>query len=149
MGDERVDMKSRVSHPLAKLANALAHTAVACYWVVALVLVFSYSVHFNEIMARRWAYSCWCGWLFMWFVLELVKVALSTIVELSQLNQRRRLVDHTRLKDRVAMKREKKIKQMTSLAKAQGVPVPMFNSLLPVPPLPPEPPPGMGDASAG
>merc|ERR1740121_339756 len=145
-------MKSSVPTPAAHLATAMAHTAAACYWIVGLVLTVSFAVHFNSMTAKRWAYSCLSGWLFTWCVLEVVKVMLTTIVELSQLNQRRNLVNEDRLKERIQAKREKKMKQMTTLAQTTGVPVPALNmnSLLPVPPPPPEPPPPMGaDASAG
>merc|ERR1712217_663904 len=122
--------------PAAILATALAHTACTCYWIVALILTTSFAVHFNSVTAQRWGYSCISGWLFTWFVLEIVKVMLSTILEISQLNQRSRLVDHTRLQDRVAMKKARKMKQMASLANASGIAVPKLHSLLPVPPPP-------------
>lgn len=148
--DERVDMKNKIPHPMAQLVNALAHMAVASYWIVAFVLSGIYAAHFPRKTAVHWAYSCISGWLFMWFVLEVVKIGLLTILELSQFNQRRRLHDHSKLKDKVAFKKAMKMKQMSAMAHASGIAVPTMHALLPAPPLPPEPPPpALGDASAG
>merc|ERR1712113_211342 len=123
--------------------------AVVCYWLVALVLAVAYAMRFNPSTAKKWAYSCMSGWAFTWLVLEIVKVTLSTILELSQLGQRKRMHDYTKLKDKVAAKKAAKMKQMLAMATRDGIPVPKLHPLLPVPPLPPEPPPALGDASAG
>jgi len=146
--DERVDMKSRVPHPMAYLATIMAHVAVGCFSIASLVLAVVYGIHFSARAAASWAYSCASGWLFMWFILEVVKITLSTILELSQLNQRRRLHDHPKLKDKVALKKAMKMKQMSAMAHASNVAAPKMHSLVPAP-LPDEPPPAMGDASAG
>merc|ERR1719440_507825 len=55
--DERVDMRSSVSHPMAQVANALAYTAVVSYWVIALTLTSVYSVYLNSRDAIRWVYA--------------------------------------------------------------------------------------------
>jgi len=141
--DERVDMRQSVASPLAHVANVLAHTAVACYWATALVLTVVYSAHLNRKTAVRWLYACLCSWGFTWFVLEMVKAMLVTILVLQQLNQRRRLNDHKSLKDQVALKKAMKMRRMTAMARAAGMDV---QKMLP-PPVPPEP--SMGDASAG
>lgn len=163
--DERVDMKMNISHPAALLVNAIAHTAVAMYWTVATALAVMYAVYFVPAIATRWAYSCISGWIFTWFVLEFVKVALSAIIEMSQLNQRKLLSDPAKLKARIFHKTERKKKQMEAKSNAAGA-MPKMHSLLPRPPLPPDAPPGvrpgeqlqmlglgappaLGDASAG
>uniref|UniRef100_A0A7S1L5D0 Uncharacterized protein n=1 Tax=Alexandrium catenella TaxID=2925 RepID=A0A7S1L5D0_ALECA len=147
--DERVDMKNRIPHPMATLVNALAHMAVASFWVVSFLLSGVYAAHFPRETAIRWAYSCISGWLFMWFALEVVKIGLVTILELSQFNQRCRLHDQFKLKDKVALKKAMKMKQMSAMAQASGITVPKMLALVPAPPMPPEPPPALGDASAG
>jgi len=148
--DERVDMKSRIGHPMAQAASALVHTAVTCYWITALALTVTYAARFGHNTAIRWAYSCIAGWLFLGLILEVVRNTLTTILELSQLNQRRRLQDHLRLKDRVALKKALKKKQMVDLVKMPGiVPAPEPRPARPPPPLPADPPPALGDDAAG
>mmetsp|Transcript_23961 Transcript_23961/g.54477 ORF Transcript_23961/g.54477 Transcript_23961/m.54477 type:complete len:135 (-) Transcript_23961:120-524(-) len=134
---------------MSQLINALAHMAVASYWIVAFVLSGCYAAHFPRKTAVHWAYSCICGWLFMWVVLEVVKIGLLTILELSQFNQRCRLSDQTKMKDKVALKKAMKMKQMSAMAERSGIPIPKMHSLMPAPPMPPQPPPALGDASAG
>lgn len=155
--DERVDMKTNASHPLARTANAMAHMAVATYWIAASAVAVAYALYFGPATATRWAYACLSGWAFTWLVLEAVKVALTAILELSELSQRRSVSEHFKIKERVKLKTERKKRQMEALGKAAGI-VPKMHSLLPRPPLPPEPPPAManhpsipalGDASAG
>jgi len=155
--DERVDMRSSVPHPMAQVANALAYTAVVSYWATALVLTSVYALHLSSRDSLRWLYSCLCSWAFTWIVLEVVKTFLVTILELQQLSQRRRVRDHRSLKDQVEKKRAIKMKQMTALAQASGLPIPPMVALGPMPPFPPgsSPPtfprPGLsrGDESAG
>eukprot|EP00929_Paragymnodinium_shiwhaense_P121831 TRINITY_DN9420_c0_g2_i2.p1 TRINITY_DN9420_c0_g2~~TRINITY_DN9420_c0_g2_i2.p1 ORF type:complete len:2538 (+),score=510.05 TRINITY_DN9420_c0_g2_i2:206-7819(+) len=151
--DERVDMKSSVSHPMAVLANALAHIAVACYWVAALAIVAFYAVHFTDLTAKRWVFACLSAWAFNWFVLEFVKIALATILELSLFAQRRRTQDHKSAREKATMKKNMKWRQMEAIAAASGVFMPKAGqpgrSQSNMPPLPPEPPPNRGDASAG
>jgi len=153
--DERVDMKSSVPHPMAQVANAMAYTAVVCFWTTALVLTGVYSVHLNGKDALRWLYSCLIGWAFTWFVLELVKAVLVTILELQQLNQRRRIKDHHSLRDQVAMKKARKMKAMEAMdiLNIPGGPAQIERSPIEILQLPPPPvPPERGqqpDASAG
>lgn len=143
--DERVDMRSSVPHPMAQVANALAYTAVVSYWITALILTAVYAVHLSSRDSLRWLYSCLSSWIFTWFILEVVKALLVTILELQQLSQRRRLRDHRSLRDQVAMKKAAKMKQMTAIAQSTGIAIPQL-AVLPAPPMPP---PAMGDASAG
>merc|ERR1719277_457967 len=124
-------MKSSIGHPMAHLASLLAHIAVLCYWIVSLILCTVYAVHFKRATALRWLYSCLSGWLFTWLVLEMVKVTLSTVLELSQFYQRRKMADNSRFKDKVLHLRNQKRKKMERFARL--VPGP--------PPLPPNPPP--------
>jgi hypothetical protein len=170
--DERVDMRSSVPHPMAQVANALAYTAVVSYWITALILTAIYAVHLSSRDALRWLYSCLSSWIFTWFVLEIVKSILVTILEIQQLSQRRRLRDHKSLRDQVALKKTLKMKQMTALAASTGIEIPFFidedeKSAVPLSPQlsiissfshgtpslgdpsPRLPPPAMGDASAG
>jgi hypothetical protein len=142
--DERVDMRSSVPHPMARVANALAYTAVVSYWMVALILTAVYAVHLSSRDSIRWLYSCLSSWVFTSFVLEIVKTLLVTILELQQLSQRRRLRDQRSLKDQVAMKKAMKMKQMQSQFLASGLRLPKHLEQ----PKPPEPP-ASGDESAG
>lgn len=162
--DERIDMKSNVPHPMARLANVIAHMAVALYWILACVITFDYALYFAPNTAVQWAFACLSAWLFTFLVLELVKVALAAILELSQLSQRKRLCDHSKFKERVRMNTERKIKKMKEKERS-GALAPGFSALLPQvhsggrPPLPAESPPptrgrpreapALGDASAG
>merc|ERR1712187_906207 len=107
-----VDLKTSVTHPMAQAANLLAHVAVLCYWLVAMIISLSYGVHFSKTIAQRWLYACLSGWVFTCFVLELVKIALATILELSMLGQRQGMEDQTAARDRAAQKRAVKHKQM-------------------------------------
>lgn len=122
--DERVDIKSAVTHPMAQLANMMAHTAVTCYWIVALVLVLLYTVHFDDKTALLWLYSCITSWIFMGLCLESIKLVLGTILEIQQYNLRRRAKDHKQLYDQVLNKKNFKMKQMTAMATAAGIPLP-------------------------
>lgn len=135
--DERVDIKSAVTHPMAQLANMMAHTAVTCYWIVALVLTLFYTVHFDDKTALLWLYSCITAWIFLGICLEIVKLVLSTILEIQQYNLRRRAKDHKQLYDQVLHKKGIKMKQMTAMATAAGIPIPKAAQ------------PTMGDAGAG
>lgn len=139
--DERVDLKSSAPHPMAQAANALAHIAVASYWLVALSLVLSYAVYFSSTVARLWTYAVLSGWVFTCLVLELVKVALSTILELSLLSQRKRLEDHRRLREKATTRKAAKWRQMEVAGASRGVSLPTLASGGARPPLPPEPPP--------
>lgn len=144
--DERVDMRSSLPHPMAAVANALAYTAVVSYWTTALLITTVYTVLLSSRDSLRWLYSCLSGWAFSLFVLEIVKALLVTILELQQLNQRRRLKDHQSLKDQVRLKKERKMKEMTKAAIKEGKAVPAGPLQLPVlpasgeqggPPMPP------------
>jgi len=146
--DERVDMRASVPHPMAQLANAMAYAAVVSYWITALILTAVYAVHLSSRDALRWLYSCLSSWVFTWFILEIVKALLVTILELQQLTQRRRIRDHKQLHNQVAFKKALKMKQMTALAQASGISIPQL-PVAPAPPLPPESSPAKGDFAAG
>jgi hypothetical protein len=133
--DERVDIKSAVTHPMAQLANMMAHTAVTCYWIIALVLVLLYTVHFDDKTALLWLYACVTSWVFLALCLESIKLILNTILEVQQYNLRRRAKDHKQLYDQVLNKKQIKMKQMTAMATAAGIPLPKAAA--------------MGDAGAG
>jgi hypothetical protein len=130
---------------MAQAANAMAHIAVTSFWLVCLALVLSYGAHFSKDTALSWLYASASSWIFTWFVLDLVKVTLSTILELSLLNQRRRLEDYKTLRDKAASKKAKKWGQMDNNWSVRGT-----GAILPkladpsrlgniVPPVPPQP----------
>lgn len=148
--DERVDMKSSIGHPMAHFASFLAHVAVSCYWIVSLILASVYAVHFKQTTALRWFYSCLSGWSFTWLILEVVKVTLCTILELSQFYQRRKMADNSRFKDEVSRFKSQKLKKMAALARCPVATVQRASLRGPLglqglvpgpPPLPPGPPP--------
>lgn len=150
--DDRIRIEPRVPERVAQLANVIAHAAAALYWTVATVLTVAYALYFGPRMAARWTYACLCGWAFTWLVLEVVKVALSAIQELSQLSERRRLAgDRPLLKEAVRRARERKRKLMEGARHDRGAldagadPLPQLHALMPRPPLPPEPPPALSD----
>jgi len=152
--DERLDIRSTATLPVAVLARAIAYMAVICFWVLALALCAIYAVHFSADIAAHWAYSCLSGWLFTWLVLEMVKVLLSAFLELAQLRQRQRAApDGPAVEDRVARLLEAKGRRMATNAASARPKLTggMMLSLVPAPPLPPEPPPAMEPppASAG
>lgn len=147
--DERVDMRPGAAHPRAELANVMAHLATACFWAVAMMLSCVYGIRFRSATATSWFYSCASGWIFVCCILDVVKVLLSTMLEISEFNQRQRLRDHTRIEDKVSLRRAIKLTQMSALAGATGKPVTKVIAPLLPPPLPLQPPPALGDASAG
>lgn len=123
--DERVDMRTDAAGqhlpagmpptlwptPL-QMANVLAYVAVVSYEFIALLLTWVYSVHLSSRDSLRWLYSCFSSWIFTWFVLELLKPMLLTMMELQELSQRRRHRDLRKLRDQVFLKKAKKMKKM-------------------------------------
>jgi len=134
--DERVDLRSTASHPFIwDVVNYLAHTAVACFWIVAVVVTLVYAVHLSVKNALRWFYACMTGWGFCGVILEFVRIMLVTIIENQQANMRRRVVDRHKLEEEVEAKKRRKRRQMDALL---GMDVP---AEAPPPPMPPPPPP--------
>jgi len=113
--DERVDMRSSAGSQVAFLVLALAHAAVACFWTMSLFLMIIHVVHLSGTSAWRWFYACISSWVFSWFILDVVRSILLTILELQQYSQRRRLKDHRSLRNQVAAKKALKMRQMASV----------------------------------
>lgn len=148
--DERVDMRSSISYPMARAAAVMAHLAVVCYAAMGLLLVVAYAVPLSKRTSQLWCYSCLISWGFTWVVLDVMMVVLVTILEIEKLNQRRRIKDHQKLNSQVQRKQTRKLKQMIARATAE----PRLRDAdqevlpLPLPPVPPSPT-ALGDVSAG
>jgi len=148
--DERVDMRSSISYPMARAAAVMAHLAVVCYATMGVLLVVAYAVPLSRRTSQLWCYSCLISWGFTWVVLDVMIVVLVTILEIEKLNQRRRMKDHQTLNSQVQRKQTRKLKQMIARATAEPRLREANEEVLPVPlpPVPPSPP-ALGDASAG
>jgi len=119
--DERVDMKTRASAPVAALAVLLAYATCVVFWLTSLALTAAYAIKFSSTQAKRWLYACAFALGFLLVAMETLVCCLSTLLEFQQFQARRRAQDQKALHAHVDIKKRLKKQQASAGAAAIGV----------------------------